>query len=361
MLKYFLISSFNLILIQILSELISNETKEKKFLIGSIFLFLGLFLFQGFLWSSGEIRNYPNLAFTHVLGVLLMGPFFERFICLILEIETIPLKKFFKKLLLISTLFIFILPYYFLNTEKKLEIIEKNYTGEGLIRNKFILFFYASFLLFYFFKIFFRFKNQFNIYSIRRNETLILITLIILLGILSSIIAIIFIFLIPILGLYLNSILIGIFLVFYQISLKKFPSILKNLKQIIEEEKKYKISQIKKLNLEELKNKLNFLMEIEKIYYDDEFSLTDLAKKLELSTHQISEFLNQEMKISFFQFVNKYRVNEVKKLILEKKHNTVLSIAFEVGFNSKSSFNETFKKETGLTPTEYKKLNLKKT
>lgn len=355
MLKYFLVSSFFLCIVNFLTEIFSDEKKEKKFLISFIFLFLSIFLFQGFLWSSELILEYPNLAFTHVIGILLIGPLFERFIFIILEIELESKKKFFLKLVFISLLFLLITPYYFLPYEKKVELILKNYLGENSIQSRIILSFYAMFLFFYFVKIFLKFKNHFNLYSIRKNETLKLLSSIILLGLISSILAGIFILKISIYGLYTNSCLIGFFLVIYQILIKKYPFILNNLKTILEEEKKYKISQIKNLNLNEVKSKINNLMEIEKVFLDEEFSLSDLGVRLGLSTHQISEFLNQELKISFFQLLNRYRIEEAKKLILQKKEQTVLSIAYEVGFNSKSSFNDAFKKETGLTPTEFRK------
>ena len=61
------------------------------------------------------------------------------------------------------------------------------------------------------------------------------------------------------------------------------------------------------------------------------------------------------MSMNFYDFISKYRIEEAKKIFTEKSDKTVLEVLYEVGFNSKSSFNTTFKKFTGITPTQFKK------
>jgi AraC-like DNA-binding protein len=101
------------------------------------------------------------------------------------------------------------------------------------------------------------------------------------------------------------------------------------------------------------------LMEEEKCYLQSRLSLKDLADKLDLSENNLSQLINEGMQKTFYDFVNEYRVEEVKRKILNPKnaHLTLLGIAFESGFNSKSSFNLIFKKFTGQTPTQFKKEN----
>ncbi|MDR6940361.1 helix-turn-helix domain-containing protein [Mucilaginibacter pocheonensis] len=105
----------------------------------------------------------------------------------------------------------------------------------------------------------------------------------------------------------------------------------------------------------ELKNKLEHLMQNEKLYLDNELSLPQLAREMAVSTHELSYLLNENFGINFFQFVNKYRVEEVKRLMLSEKHRhlNILGIAFSAGFNSKTTFNTTFKKETGIAPSQF--------
>jgi AraC-like DNA-binding protein len=108
--------------------------------------------------------------------------------------------------------------------------------------------------------------------------------------------------------------------------------------------------------LEELKVVLLHLMENEKPFLDSELTLVKLASMMDISIHQLSYLINTGLDENFYQFVNKYRIEEAKKLILDEKmsHLNFQGIAFEVGFNSKSAFNSTFKKCTGHTPSEYK-------
>ncbi len=106
----------------------------------------------------------------------------------------------------------------------------------------------------------------------------------------------------------------------------------------------------------ELKALLIHLMERENLYLESELSLTSLAEKMNLSPHELSFLLNKGFRENFWQFINKYRVEHSKKLLEDKKyaHLSMLGIAFEAGFNSKTTFNATFKKMTGMTPTNFK-------
>jgi len=101
------------------------------------------------------------------------------------------------------------------------------------------------------------------------------------------------------------------------------------------------------------------LMEEEKPFRDSELTLHQLAERLSISPHNLSEVLNTQISQSFFDFINHYRIEQVKKDLAdpEKQNLKILSIAFDGGFNSKTSFNTIFKKATGLTPSEYRQQN----
>lgn len=106
-----------------------------------------------------------------------------------------------------------------------------------------------------------------------------------------------------------------------------------------------------------LKSKLLLFMEEQKPYLDSELNLAKLAEQMSVSTHQLSYVINTGFNENFFQFINKYRVERAKELLVnsEKNNYTILGIAFESGFNSKTSFNTTFKKFTNQTPSAFKK------
>jgi len=110
-------------------------------------------------------------------------------------------------------------------------------------------------------------------------------------------------------------------------------------------------------DLEAFKFQLNELMLYQKPYLESDLNLIKLSDSLNSTPHQLSYVINTGFNQNFFEFINKYRVEKAKKMLLSsgKENLSILGIAFESGFNSKTSFNTTFKKLTSLTPSEFKK------
>jgi YesN/AraC family two-component response regulator len=98
------------------------------------------------------------------------------------------------------------------------------------------------------------------------------------------------------------------------------------------------------------------LMEEEKLYQETELTLQQLAARLQVPTYQVSQAINEGMSRNFYDLVNSYRVEEAKRLLQDPVsiNYTILSVGFEAGFNSKTTFNTVFKKFTGLTPTDFR-------
>jgi len=105
------------------------------------------------------------------------------------------------------------------------------------------------------------------------------------------------------------------------------------------------------------KERLIYLMEHTKPYLDNELSLPKLADLFHSNTHQLSFLINKGFNENFNDFVNRYRVEESKKLLKNSNlnHLNMVGIALEAGFNSKTAFNSAFKKFTGYTPTAFRK------
>lgn len=121
----------------------------------------------------------------------------------------------------------------------------------------------------------------------------------------------------------------------------------------LEENKKKLISDDE---LEVMKSNLIQLMDNKKPFLDPELSLFKLASQLNISSHILSYIINNSCGENFHQFINRYRIEEAKKMIQNSnmRHFSLMGIGFEVGFNSKTVFNTTFKKSTGQTPSEFK-------
>ena len=100
-------------------------------------------------------------------------------------------------------------------------------------------------------------------------------------------------------------------------------------------------------------------MEESEPYLDASLSLHDLSRQTKIPTRELSLAINHQLSKHFFDFVNEYRIEKAKQMLTnqEFKDHTILEILYNVGFNSKSSFNTAFKKHCGLTPTQYRKSN----
>jgi AraC-like DNA-binding protein len=128
----------------------------------------------------------------------------------------------------------------------------------------------------------------------------------------------------------------------------------------IKEYKKENPKRVSENRLNELDEKLCLLMNSEKVYLENDLSLPKLAKSMNASCNETSFVINELYGDNFYNFVNKYRIEEAKMLLLSEKYNrlNILGIAYESGFNSKTTFNTTFKKYTGVSPTDFVKSNI---
>lgn len=120
---------------------------------------------------------------------------------------------------------------------------------------------------------------------------------------------------------------------------------------------KYEKSTLTPERAENYSKKLLYIMETEKPFTKSDLKLQDLAHRLSIYPHHLSQVLNERLHQNFYDFINQYRVKEAKRKLADpdKNHATILEIAYDVGFNNKASFNAAFKKHVGLTPSQFKK------
>lgn len=100
--------------------------------------------------------------------------------------------------------------------------------------------------------------------------------------------------------------------------------------------------------------RLVHLMANEQLFKDPELTIKSLSEQLMLKPYQLSQILNKNFQQNFNTFVNSYRIEEAKRLLIESREKTILEVAFGVGFNSKSSFYNYFERVTGESPTTFK-------
>ena len=116
---------------------------------------------------------------------------------------------------------------------------------------------------------------------------------------------------------------------------------------------KYEKSALSDRHIDRIEQNIHKVMLEQKLYLNPNLSLADLSKAVAEPANYVSQTLNGRLGETFFDFINALRIKDALKLISEQE-KTILDIAYEVGFNSRSSFYKAFKRETGLTPTAYK-------
>lgn len=128
-----------------------------------------------------------------------------------------------------------------------------------------------------------------------------------------------------------------------------------NNNELVIEKKKYAKSGLSEDSAKILHEKLKYLMISEKLFTEPELTLTDLASRLEVHPNYLSQVINELEGVSFYEYINNLRIEEFKKLVSipENQKYTLLALAYDCGFNSKTTFNRVFKKVTNLSPSEY--------
>tara|TARA_R110000868_G_scaffold267206_3_gene526486 strand:+ start:420 stop:1550 length:1131 start_codon:yes stop_codon:yes gene_type:complete len=107
---------------------------------------------------------------------------------------------------------------------------------------------------------------------------------------------------------------------------------------------------------EQIQNLESYMVK-EEPFLEPSLTVKSLSEKIDIPHRELSILINQELGQHFFDFINKYRIEKAMSILKDpsKKKHTILETLYEVGFNSKSSFNTAFKKHTGKTPTAYRK------
>lgn len=122
------------------------------------------------------------------------------------------------------------------------------------------------------------------------------------------------------------------------------------------EQSKYQNSALTIELMETLAANLDQLMLEQRLYTDEDLTLASLSQRLSITTHQLSQLLNQHYQVNFYQFINKMRIKEACNLLQASKYQqvSIFDIAIEVGFNNKNTFNRAFKLELGCTPSQFR-------
>ena len=125
----------------------------------------------------------------------------------------------------------------------------------------------------------------------------------------------------------------------------------------IEEVSRYKPMELSSAQIKRYVERIEQIMSTVKPFLEPTLTIHDLAEKMSIPVRHLSRVINEAMHQNFFDFINRYRIEEAKRLMDEPDHKalTILAIAYEAGFNSKSAFNLVFKRVVKMTPSQYRK------
>tara|TARA_R110000868_G_scaffold131361_4_gene341404 strand:- start:3339 stop:4481 length:1143 start_codon:yes stop_codon:yes gene_type:complete len=341
-------------------------------------LFLGIHLYLFYLLFTNQIYQYPNLLGISIPLPLMHGPFLFLYTASL----TNQIKNFkiqFLHFLPCILSYLFLIKFFNLNSEEKVQIYQHDGQGYetfmsihiGIVILSGIVYFVGSLILLRKHKL-----NILNEFSYTENINLFwlqyliygigVIWIIVILGEDKVIFLFVTLFVIALgyFGIKQNGIFTKLGIVNEEIlelgesiktttltqELKEVDSIDQNIKPI-----KYEKSGLSEEMALEIHNSLTVQMDELKLYTNPDITLVELSQVLKVPSNYLSQVINTYENKNFYDYINTKRINLFLDLIKkdESKKYTILSIAFDCGFNSKSSFNKYFKKTTDLTPSEY--------
>ena len=135
---------------------------------------------------------------------------------------------------------------------------------------------------------------------------------------------------------------------------KKFEDV----SEILRKQRYQRSTRLQLVNQNEIAEKLQRIMVEQEPFLNSNLRITELARKLSLNGPQLSEFINCRFNSNFNSYINEFRVEKAKQLLIDKPQLDITNIAYDSGFNSISSFNAAFKKNTNITPGRYRKQRL---
>jgi len=340
--------------------------KEKRkisinLLIFLLLCFLSLIINEWF----KTLFTVEQMAFTYRIGEtipLLIGPLFLFYIMSVVKSDFNLDKKLFVHFLPFIIFLVLFLPFYLKPTGFKIQFI-KSLDGKATTTGLALFSFFKGihsvvyFIISWFYvkrnsiTINKRVKPWFNVKLLMRLILLQLIAIVIIYGVVGLE------YFNPVIEIEsdrISSLILTLSFFVFAFAIILVPSSMVPEKLPRAKKGRYLSSSLKEKDKKLIISNLNELLTDKKLYLNSDLSLVELAEMLDVNSNQLSQVINEVLAKNFHQLINEYRVDEVKRNISDQS-KTLLGIALDSGFNSKSAFNRIFKKNTGLTPSEYKK------
>ncbi len=334
-----------------------KQNRPSKLLISTFVLIHSLFIFHIFLYQSKLLYSVPHVLYMSSIFSYLYGPliyfYYKR--------VTVQYKFSKKDLIhLVPTLLVFavMLPIFMLPASEKLRVMfEVGIVDREPYRNIITLTKFSSLFLYGFFILRDYLKNKGN-WSISDEAQKWIRNLVVLTEIyvlLYLIYAFEVIQVVPRSSWLFNLQIVAMATMVIYIGYTSYvrPNLFSN--DFLRVKKKYKKSGLTTSFSLELREQLIKMLEVDKIYRENDISLAIVSDRLGTTRHNTSQVINEHFGLNFFELINKYRIEEALEILKSdtEKTKNIIDVAYEVGFNNKVTFNKSFRKQLDLTPTQY--------
>jgi AraC-like DNA-binding protein len=341
-----------------LSELLVRKRRMENYLFTALLFCFGMLMFQIVFIVNRSVLASPHLLYLHMTFLYLVGPIgYFCYYLIILPRDTLPARMALYLLPAVIAL-VFDIYYMLMPAESQVYFLQALlYTGDfsqyPWVR---VLFALAGVQIFLYLGLLF---IRFLLIWIRESRSMILLVSILFLiyTIAASLLEISGYCVVSQANMKCGCFMMAFLFICAFLLSQRFPRF---MQLIIEESEKKSRSKslVNNLDVDQCIIRLKECMTEKKMFMNEDLTLKDLAEELSINVHQLSQILNERLATNFNNFVNRYRINESKMILLDEPDRSVISIAYAVGFNTKSSFYYAFSRFTGTTPQDYRRENL---
>lgn len=334
-----------------IGQLIANRKMPKNWYFLGLFFVLTLFQIQYIFYEMKLLEKFPFINIFPIIAIYLLGP-------LIYFLSKHALQKNFKA---DTQIVVHLLPLFIASIGSVFVLLFSKAGGTSLFsgyayNTQMLAIMSIGSMSFYVYlilaiRLFYRYYI-FSKESISKNPPALIAFVIIIFFVLAGINDILATISQKRIFMELSVLIMSLIIIYLFLINFRYPDYHKILYVVVEKERR---SYLTGLDLNELSLNLYRLMDKEEIYLDENISLPMTAEKLNITSHQLSQFLNEEKGESFNAFINRNRIKRAQRMLSKNPDQKILGVAYDVGFHSKSSFNSAFTKFTGITPVEYKR------
>lgn len=356
-----------------LGQLMDRRKSTLTYMLAAFLFSAGYCMMYNGLRVSGLIYTYPHFAFTYIPFLYCTGPtFFFCFKSLTGEHYRLQWKDALHMIPL-AIIMIALIPYYTLDATAKREILmtPARFMDSNVLQSLYAAIVFTIVIInLCYLAVFVR--NSSFLWNIKYLRIKKISSLYAIIMSLSYLVALFFSAGLVVYNLWLTdhwfyllitktmSVMSFAVILLIYLASRRDPHFFQFIQQQVEKIR-YERSKINKLNLEEVLARMDRLMKADRLFFDEDLNLNKLAGELSIEPYQLSQILNEKLNKNFNMYINEFRIEEAKKLLLDEPDRSIISVSYAVGFNSPTSFYDWFFKMTGLSPSKFRKKHNAKT